>query len=245
MNFIAHFVAATRMLPAAAPLPLYVMANALPDLLPLAAPRVRLRPAMLDAAPQQTSQEAAIRAGVKAHLRTDEIFHKTRAFAEAAGEVGGLVDRAGFADMRVRRFFLAHVLTELALDAHLIRQEPELLDTFYAACADTDYEHVKRWAEAATHRLLPDLPHTLTRFVHSQYLRHYATDGGVAEGFNRLCLRARQDTFTGPNAARLVTVTTKAAALMTKYAPALLAETAAALHPSSAASGDNPPQSGC
>lgn len=230
MNFIAHFVVATRLLPSTSPLPLYVMANTLPDLLPLAAPRVRLRPAMLDTAPQQTLQYSAITAGVGAHLRTDEVFHKTRAFADAAGEVGGLVDRAGFADMRARRFFLAHVLTELALDAHLIRQEPGLLDTFYAACADTDYEHITRWAEAATHRLLPTLPHTLTHFVHFQYLRHYATDAGVAEGFNRLCIRARQDAFAGNNEQRLVALTTQIVVLMEAgLAQALLDETYAGL----------------
>jgi len=230
MNFIAHFVVATRSLPPTSPLPLYVMANALPDLLPHAAPRVRLRPAMLDNAPRQTQQDSAIIAGTRAHLRTDKVFHKTRAFADAMGEVGALVDRAGFADMRVRRFFFAHVLTELALDAWLIRREPGLLDTFYNACADADTAWVTQWAEAAARRPLPILPHTLARFVQSQYLRHYAADTGVAEGFNRLCLRARQDTFVGPNATRLAAVTAKSVALMTKHAPAMLTETADALH---------------
>jgi len=226
MNFIAHFVVATRSRPPASPLPLYVMANALPDLLPLAAPRVRLRSAMVDMAPQQTQPDMAITAGARAHLHTDEVFHKTRAFALAAGEVGTLVDSAGFAGMRVRRFFLAHVLTELALDAYLIRREPGLLDTFYNACAEADTSRVMQWAEAATGRPLPILPHTLARFIQSQYLRHYAADAGVAEGFNRLCVRARQDTFAGPNETRLVTLTAQIVALMDAgVAQALLDET--------------------
>lgn len=230
MNFIAHFVAADWKRPSAASIPHYVMANALPDLLPLAAPRVRLRTAMLETAPQQTLQDSVVTAGVRAHLRTDAVFHKTQAFAIAAGKVGGLVDSMGFTHMRARRFFLAHVLTELALDASLIRKEPGLLDTFYTACADADYAHITRWAEAATGRPLPVLPHTLSRFAQSQYLRYYATDGGVAEGFNRLCIRARQDTFQGENEPRLVRLTGQVVALMdTGLAQALLDETKAGL----------------
>ena len=214
MNFLAHFVVATRFLPPAAPLPLYVLANAFPDLLPLAAPRTRLRAALLDNAPQQTPQDKAITAGVRVHLRTDEVFHKTQAFSQTERQVGALVVNAGFADMRARRFFLAHVLTELALDASLIRQEPALLDTFYTHCAAADIAHIMQWAETATHRPLPGLPHTLARFAQFQYLRHYATDDGVAEGFNRLCVRARQDTFAGDNERRLVCLTGQVVALM-------------------------------
>jgi len=234
MNFIAHFVIATHILPQAAPLPLYVMANALPDLLPLAAPRVRLRAALLDSAPQQTPQDNAITAGVRAHLRTDAVFHKTRIFAQTERQVGALVANAGFADMRARRFFLAHVLAELALDAHLVRQQPALLDTFYAYCAEADTTCMTQWAEAVTQRPLPGLPHTLARFCQFQYLRHYATDDGVAEGFNRLCARARQDTFAGDNKPRLVDLTAQIVALMDAgLAQTLVDETHAGLcrHP--------------
>lgn len=226
MNFIAHFAAATRLLSPALPTPLYVMANALPDLLPLAAPRARLRPALLDATPHLNPEDTAMTAGARMHLLTDEVFHKTRAFVNAQREAGPLIDRAGFTNMRARRFFLAHVLTELALDAHLVRQEPALVDTFYAYCADADGMQITRWAEAATLRPLPALPQTLARFAEFQYLRFYADDAGVAEGFNRLCARARQDTFKGDNEQRLVTLTTQIAALMDAgLAQALLDET--------------------
>lgn len=214
MNFIAHFVIATRLLSPALPTPLYVMANALPDLLPLAAPRARLRPALLDTAPHLTPEDTAMTAGARMHLLTDEVFHKTRAFVNAEREAGTLIDQAGFTNMRARRFFLAHVLTELALDAHLVRQEPALVDTFYAYCADADCMQITRWAEAVTQQSLPLLPQTLARFAEFQYLRLYYRHTGAAEGFNRLCARARQDTFAGDNEQRLVALTTQIAALM-------------------------------
>lgn len=214
MNFAAHFVVATRFLSPALPLPLYVMANALPDLLPLAAPRVRLRLALLENTPRQTPDDRTILAGARAHLATDQAFHQTGAFAFASAQVSKMVKQAAFTDMRARGFFLAHVLTELALDACLIRQEPSLLDTFYAACAEADGEQVTQWAERATVRPLPHLPRTLARFAEFQYLRHYAEDAGVAEGFNRLCQRARQDTFEGGNEPKLVRLTGQIVELM-------------------------------
>ncbi len=230
MNFIAHFAIASRILSPALPTPLYVMANALPDLLPLAALRIRLRPATLETAPRFTPEDNTITAGARMHLLTDEVFHKTSAFALAAEEVGQLVRWAGFAAMRARRFFLAHVLTELALDAFLIRQQPALVDTFYACCVKADAAQITRWAEAVTCRPLPALPQTLARFADFQYLRYYADDAGVAEGFNRLCARARQDTFEGDNEPRLVTLTAQIVALMDAgLAQALLDETYAGL----------------
>lgn len=230
MNFIAHFLVASRLSSPALPAPLYVMANALPDLLPLAEPRARLRPLLLDAAPQFTFQDSIMTAGARMHLRTDEVFHKTRAFAGAEREVGLLVEGAGFAGMRARRFFLAHVLTELALDAHLVRQEPMLLETFYARCAEADAAQMTHWAEAVTQRPLHNLPQTLARFTQFQYLRFYQDDAGVAEGFNRLCARARQDTFVGGNERRLALLTAQIVALMDAgLAQELLAETEAAL----------------
>lgn len=226
MNFIAHFAIASRVLSPTLATPLYVMANALPDLLPLAAPRVRLRASMLPAAPHSTAEDAALAAGAAMHLRTDMVFHKTPAFASAESEVGALVDGGGFDNMRARRFFVAHVLSELALDACLLRRDPALLDTFYSHCAEANGDHVARWAEAATRRVLPTLPRTLRRFTEFQYLRLYADDAGVAEGFNRLCARARQDTFEGDNEQRLVTLTAQIVALMDAgLAQALLDET--------------------
>ncbi len=226
MNFLAHFVAAPRALSPDSLSPLFVSANTLPDLLPLAAPRVRLRLSLLETAPRQTPDDAAITAGVMAHLQADAVFHKTSTFALAEAKVGKLVDSTGFTLMRARRFFLAHILTELALDAYLLRREPALLDTFYSACSAADGNQITGWAEAVTKRPLPLLPRMIARFAQSQYLRHYATDEGVAEGFNRLCLRARQDTFVGENEKRLVRLIGQIVSLMDAgLADALLQET--------------------
>ena len=226
MNFLAHYVIATRFLTLQEPLSAYVVGTALPDLLPLAAERVRLRLAQIEQTAARTEFEAALSTGVSVHLATDAAFHKTAAFAEAQAEVGQIVADAGFEGIRVRRFFAAHVLAEMALDAVLLREEPALADEFYAMFGAADFASVTRWAEAVTGRPLPNLSLALTRFVRSGYLRSYAEDSGVATGFSNLCRRAGQDTFEGENFSRLTNVVREAALRFPVYVPALMAETA-------------------
>ena len=230
MNFLSHYVIARRLWsPPSADLPAYVVGSALPDLIGLAAPRVRLRKDPL--APNNGgtgelgSGASALAAGVWAHLATDAAFHKTAAFAEAQAKVGGLLGDAGFAGIRVRRFFVAHVLVELALDAALLRTGPTLGEEFYAAFAQADFDAVTCWAEAETGRPLPHLPDVLARFAASRYLLSYTDDAGVATGLSRTCGRARQDGFEGENFTRLVPVVQEAVGLVAPRAEALLLET--------------------
>ena len=229
MNFLAHYVLATRYREPPDSLPDYVLGNALPDLLPLAAPRARLRRAVAECAPVTGPGQAALRSGVLTHLVTDAIFHKTDAFARAQADMKALLRDGGFVGMRLRPFFLAHVLAELALDAALLRAEPGLAADFYTKLDAADFAQASRWTEATLHTGLPELPAVLTRFTRSRYLHSYADDEGVAEGLSRLCDRARQDTFEGPNFARLSAAVAAAVRRMDSHAPGLLAETAAAL----------------
>jgi len=229
VNFLAHYVIATRFFTPSEPTSAYVVGTVLPDLLPRVEGRARLRPAQIEQARTQTGFEAALSAGVSVHLATDAAFHKTLAFAQAQQEVNQILGETTFEGIRVRRFFAAHVLTEMVLDAVLLRGEPALADHFYADFADADPAAVTRWAEVVTERPLPGLPDVLTRFTRSQYLRGYDTDDGVATGFSNLCRRAGQDTFEGESFTRLINVVEQMAERLPQHVPALLSETASGI----------------
>jgi hypothetical protein len=224
MNFLAHSLVATELLRPVHPLPAYALGNALPDLLPLASSRSRLRLGRISSI-VSTPAEKALRAGVLAHLYTDKAFHATTAFAAAQADVRMLLAQAGFSGIRVRRFFLAHILTELALDAALLRADHSLAERFYGAFGSADYAEATRWAETTLAIPLPDLPAVLSRFSQFPYLYSYAEDGGVAEGINRLCARAHQDMFSGDSEARLLTLVSQAVSAVGERAAALLTET--------------------
>ena len=230
MNFLAHYEIAAQILTPKQPFSAYALGTALPDLLPLAESRVRLRPARV-AAQRRTEFGAALAAGVSVHLATDSAFHKTAAFAEAQAEVSALLAKAAFERMRVRRFFVAHVLTEMVLDAALLRADPARADRFYEAFAAGDFDLTAQWTEEVTGKALPNLAYVLKRFAQAQYLRQYAKDDGVATGLSNLCRRAGQDMFEGENFTQLVGVVNQAAGQMQRFVPALLSETAAGIAP--------------
>jgi hypothetical protein len=229
VNFLAHYVIATRFLMPSEPASAYAIGTALPDLLPRAEGRARLRPVQMERAGAQTEFEAALSAGVSVHLATDAAFHKTAAFAQAQQEVGQILGETAFEGIRVRRFFAAHVLTEMALDAVLLRGEPALADEFYNVFAAADRSAVTRWTETVTEKRLPNLTNVLVRFARSRSLRGYGIDDGVAAGFSNLCRQTGQDTFDGENFTRLVHVMSQVASRLPKYVPALLSETAAGI----------------
>ncbi len=229
MNFLAHFVIAQRFLPLESSMPFFVVGTALPDLLPLAINRVRLRPAVVERQPPRSAVTSSLQSGVLVHLATDTAFHKTRAFAESQSAVSSLFEQATFEGIRVRRFFLAHVLVELALDAVLVRANSGVADRFYEAFACAESAAVTEWTETVVSRDLPDLPAVLTRFAQSRYLYHYGQDEGVATGLSRLCARARQDTFEGGNYVRLLEIVRQTVELLAVQAQGLLEETAAAV----------------
>lgn len=230
MNFLAHYLLATEHLPSPTPLSSYTVGVTLPDLLPLAS--ARMRQASLALAPQTAAQDRALLAGVLTHLETDTAFHKTAAFAEAQTVIGDLILYAGFTGIRVRRFFLAHILTELVLDAVLLRRDSSLPYRFYAAFIPAELHAAYQWTEATLGRSVPHLPAVLTRFAQSQYLFSYTADAGVAEGIVHLCRQARQDRFVGANEARLVRLVTAAVQAITPSVERLLSETAHAVRAS-------------
>ena len=229
MNFLAHYVLATRCLAPSEPLPAYVVGTALPDLLPLASSRTRLRASSVEATPTPTPEDDALRAGVLTHLATDAAFHKTAAFADAQAEAKTLLSKTPFTNIRVRGFFVAHVLVELALDAALLRADPTIPNGFYTAFSAADTSQVAGWTEAVGGQPLSDLPPVLTRFARSRYLYSYSEDEGVAEGLSRVCGRARQDTFEGENFSRLIGVVGETVRALAGRAAGMLAETAAGM----------------
>lgn len=201
MNFLAHYLLATKYLAPIEPLSYFVVGTSLPDLLPLAS--VRLRPASLLTSPYSAAEHIALREGALSHFAADAAFHKLAEFHAAQERIADFILEAGFEGIRVRRFFLAHILVELALDAALLQDAPYIVDDFYCAFNKDEINEAARWTEFVLNRGIPDLYPVLARFARSRYLQTYRDNAGVATGVNRLCARARQDMFEGANDERL------------------------------------------
>ena len=227
VNFLAHYVLATALFAATRAIAVLCGGNGPARFAAIGiCADDYLRQAIVTSRLPQSAEEAALQAGVSVHLATDAAFHKTEAFARAQAIVSRFLSETDFVGIRVRRFFVAHILAELALDAVLVRTDPSIADSFYSAFNEANYAVVTRWTEDVVGKHLPHLPSVLARFAESHYLLHYQEPEGVATGLSRLCGRARQDTFKGENYGRLVEVVEKSTAALESQAEALLEETA-------------------
>ena len=190
MNYLSHQYVARQIRPDAAAPAQFFAGNLLPDLVAIAGDG-RMR----GIAPAATG---ALADGVRQHIETDNAFHSAAAFKALVADAGGRIAGAAWRIVPHRRFFIAHVLVELALDAYLLHTEPCIADDLYATLRVAVAEGLVARAESLAERALPNLAPMLERFLATEYLRDYGTDAGLARAVRRVCARANLPNFADP-----------------------------------------------
>ena len=172
--------------------PYFVAGTGVPDWLTVADRQVRIRlkhaEAFLNDADPCTAEVAA---GVLQHLRDDARFHETRAFAETSLELTARVRDALGGETGLRPAFLAHLLTELLLDAVLIADDPSRLTKYYQVLDQIDPQRI----EAAVNRMAPRPTRRLAAFVElfrrERVLWDYQEDGKLMVRLGQILRRVR------------------------------------------------------
>ena len=132
--------------------PYHMAGTGVPDWLSVVDRRVRVRVRHAEAFLQDDRPWVAeVAGGVVQHLQDDARFHATRAFAETSLELAVLARDVLPGDSGLRPAFLGHLLVEMLLDAALIAENPERLDTYYRVLASVDPARV----EAAVNCMAP------------------------------------------------------------------------------------------
>jgi len=193
VNFLSHHHVARLAEGKNAP-PAFYVGNVLPDLLSMEPHGGRLRSRHLAGAAGDLAR------GARLHFATDRAFHAAPAFHEATADVSVRLRAAPFSTPPPRVFFLAHVFVELALDAVLLRRDPDLANDFYAQFDAVDVQAIADEAGTLVGRTLPDLAVTLARFNRARYLFDYATDDGLARALSRIAYRANLPAFAATTA---------------------------------------------
>ena len=124
MNLIGHLACAERLPPDAG------LGAILPDLLSLYDRGVR--PLKLLAAGGGGVEAASVRDGLRFHFHVDSHFHRSPLFRDGSRALRERLVAASDTP-GLKRFAVAHVLTELFLDHLLIVQDPARLAAFYGA----------------------------------------------------------------------------------------------------------------
>ncbi len=181
MNYLAHQYVARRIRRESDAPALFFAGNILPDILAMSGDG-RLRSAGEHTGP--------LADGIRLHLSTDRRFHTLPAFHEAQAQANRLLLSALWVVPPHRRFFLAHVMTELALDAAILATEPALPDDLYGSLAAALRDGLVPLTETISGKSAPNLRTTAERFIESRYLHGYSSAEGLASSLIRACKRA-------------------------------------------------------
>jgi hypothetical protein len=169
----------------------YFMAGAcVPDWLTVVDRPVRVK--MLRAEPLAVDadrQTASVARGILQHLRDDARFHETRAFGELALQLTVAArDRLG-ADAGFRPSFLGHILVEVLLDASLIADDPQRLETYYQRMETVDGRRVEEAVNRMANRPTERLAWMIARFCEERILWDYLEDGKLLGRLNQVMRR--------------------------------------------------------
>ena len=183
MNYFAHGV---RFLED----PYFLAGTAVPDWLSVVDRRSRI--SSKAATPFLAADEprlAALAAGIVQHHRDDEWFHGTPAFVELNLDLTGEIRAWLPGDESFRPSFLAHILVEILLDAELIAERPERLDTYYQRMESLDPGVVCRAVDRMATRPAPQLEVFIPLFSAERFLCDYAEDDKLLGRLNRVLKR--------------------------------------------------------
>jgi hypothetical protein len=189
VNYLSHQYIARRVKPEPGATALFFAGNLLPDLLSIAGDG-RLR-----AVEGHTNSLAD---GVRLHLATDKAFHGLPAFLDAQAEATRILAEARWEIPLRRRFFIAHVMTELAMDSVVLARQPALPDDLYGCLSESLDDGLVEQTEALAGRPTPNLQATIERFLASRFLYQYATPAGLASSMIRIGRRTGISNFEDP-----------------------------------------------
>lgn len=183
MNYFAH---AQRFLDD----PYFLAGAAVPDWLSVVDRRARVRSqSALRFVDWPEASVAAIARGIVQHLRDDDWFHRTDAFARLNLEFSARIRQRLAPDEGFRPSLLGHILVEILLDALLIDEHPEQLDLYYQRMDSLDPVVVCHAVNRMATRPVPQLEAFVPLFSAERFLYDYADDGKLLKRLNRVLRR--------------------------------------------------------
>ena len=185
MNFLTH---AYRYLDE----PYFAAGTAIPDWLNVVDRKVRVRSKgarpLVDHADERVAQTAR---GIIRHHHDDDWFHQTASFAKLSLEFSKQIRERLHPDDGFRPSFLGHILVEILLDDVIARQNPSLLDQYYATISAVDPQLIQMVVNEVSVRSTEDLHRLIPKFCSVRFLYDYASDEKLLFRLNNVMHRVK------------------------------------------------------
>lgn len=146
--------------------------------------------------------------GCRKHYEADGWFHDCDYFTRSSNRIEeDLVQLQAKGLMQgQRKWFLAHLLAEMLLDRVIMDKHPQALDHFYEDLNQVPYADIESFLLAAGKEDMGRFPQGHEGFIKSEFIRHYASDLGIAESLNRVAQRVGQKAFSEDDIKGLVAI---------------------------------------
>lgn len=139
-------------------------------------------------------EHAALWLGCQGHYEADTWFHDCFYFNETTDKIEkdlALIQDKGLLAGQ-RKWFLAHLLSEMLLDRIIIDRHPLALDHFYEDLRQVPYEELERFLLQSGKEDMGRFPQAHKGFMDSEFIRYYSSHQGLVESLNRVVQRTGQ-----------------------------------------------------
>jgi hypothetical protein len=127
--------------------------------------------------------------GCMRHYKRDKQFHSSPFFEKYQRYVNGYLKTVHFTGVVERKWFIAHVLTELLIDRTFVKIYPNYVDAFYTSLTSIDNREVTGFLK---HYGMTDVSEFFTFFDHFRsvkYIYYYADNNKFLYSLSRIMLR--------------------------------------------------------
>ena len=143
-------------------------------------------------------KEEALWLGCQKHYEADQWFHECAYFKETTEHIEKALARLqeeGLFEVQ-RKWFLAHLLSEMLLDRLIMDRHEAALDHFYSDLRKVPYADIEQFLLRAGKEDMGRFPQGHKGFIESEFIRYYSSFEGLSESLSRVVQRTGQAALT-------------------------------------------------
>jgi hypothetical protein len=148
--------------------------------------------------------QLALLQGCLMHYESDKTFHVSVFFEKYQALVNAHLKTKTFSEDVQRKWFIAHVLTELLIDRKIVGSRPDLVDSFYASLNAIDDRQLAEFLEYYGMTETADFSKFFNHFRSVQYIYYYADNNKFLYSLNRIMMRVGIKELSDQDAATML-----------------------------------------